>query len=207
MSLDPVQRLRDVLADRPPKVVTEWAARPAAVLVPLLQEDGEWHLLLTLRTDSVETHRGQVSFPGGGMEPDDADPVAAALREAHEEIGLLPGDVQVLGRMDSLMTVTQYRITPVVGIIPWPYPLRPHPSEVAAVFHVPLAWLADPANLETHFREPLAGGPAVPVFSYRPYQGHTLWGASARITLDLLRLAGLRPEQNIPGTSGSRDAL
>ncbi len=194
MSLDLALRLRDVLADREPTVVTEWAARPAAVLVPLLEESGEWHLLFTLRTDSVETHRGQVSFPGGGLEPDDADPVAAALREANEEIGLLPSDVQVIGRMDALITVTQYLITPVVGIIPWPYPLRPHPNEVAAVFHIPLAWLADPANVETRLREPLAAGPPVPVHSYRPYQGHILWGASARITLDLLRLAGLRAD-------------
>jgi len=193
MSLDLAQRLRDALANRTPTVVTEWAARPAAVLVPLLEEGGEWHLLFTLRTESVETHRGQVSFPGGGLEPDDADPVAAALREAHEEIGLAPSDVQVIGRMDSLMTVTQYLITPVVGILPWPYPLQPHPNEVAAVFHVPLAWLSDPANLTTRLREPMAGGPAVPVYTFRPHQGHTLWGASARITLDLLRLAGLRP--------------
>ncbi len=191
MSFDLVQRLRAALADRPPAVVTEWEARPAAVLVPLLEEGEEWHLLFTLRTDNVETHRGQVSFPGGGLEPGDADPVAAALREAHEEIGLLPNDVQVLGRMDSLMTVTQYLITPVIGIIPWPYPVQPHPNEVAAVFHIPLAWLADPANLETRYRQPMAGGPAVPVHTYRVYQGHTLWGASARITLDLLRLAGL----------------
>jgi 8-oxo-dGTP pyrophosphatase MutT (NUDIX family) len=193
MTSDLLLRLQDVLSGRTPTVVTEWAARPAAVLVPLLEEGGEWHLLFTLRTDSVETHRGQVSFPGGGLEPDDADPVAAALREANEEIGLLPSDVQVIGRMDALMTVTQYLITPVVGII-LAYRLQPHPNEVAAVFHVPLAWLADPANLETRLREPLAGGPPVPVYSYRPYQGHILWGASARITLDLLRLAGLRPD-------------
>jgi len=184
-------RLRRALAERSPGVVAEWVARPAAVLVPLLRQDGAWHLLLTRRTDNVETHRGQVSFPGGRLEPGDTDPVAAALREAHEEVGLAPEDVQVVGPMNSLMTVTQYLITPVVGIIPWPYPLRPDPVEVADVFTIPLSWLADPVNLETRSRPPLGGGPEIPVFSYLPFHGHVLWGASARITVDLLRLLGL----------------
>lgn len=90
------------------------------------------------------------------------------------------------------MTVTQFLVTPIVGVIPWPYALRPDPVEVAGVFHVPLEWLADEAHLEIRLRDPLAGGPPVPVSFYRPYQGHTIWGATARITLELLRLLGLR---------------
>jgi 8-oxo-dGTP pyrophosphatase MutT (NUDIX family) len=148
--------------------------------------------LFTRRTENVETHRGQVSFPGGRIEAEDADAVAAALREAEEEIGLRPEDVRLLGQMDSLLTVTQYLITPVVGVIPWPYPLQPDPVEVARVFTIPLAWLADPSHLETHTRPPLVDGPAVPVYSYLPYEDNILWGASARITLDLLGLLGLR---------------
>jgi 8-oxo-dGTP pyrophosphatase MutT (NUDIX family) len=176
--MDPLlERLETALSGRVPGVAAEWTARPAAVLVPLLEVDGQWRLLFTQRTDHVETHRGQVSFPGGRIEAIDADAVAAALREAQEEIGLRPDDVRVLGRMDSLMTVTQYVITPV---------------EVAEVFTIPVAWLADGANLERRTRPPLAGGPDVPVYSYREYEGHVLWGASARITLDLLTLLGLR---------------
>jgi 8-oxo-dGTP pyrophosphatase MutT (NUDIX family) len=113
------------------------------------------------------------------------------LREASEEVGLRPSDVQVLGRMDSLLTVTQYVITPVLGTIPWPYSLALDPIEVASVFHTPLTWLADPENLEVRMRDPIATGPPVPVYYFRPYQGHTIWGASARITLDLLKILGL----------------
>jgi 8-oxo-dGTP pyrophosphatase MutT (NUDIX family) len=192
MTLDLPERLAATLRTRTPGVGPEWSARPAAVLVPLILDDGRWHLLFTRRTENVESHRGQVSFPGGRIEPDDADPVAAALRETHEEIGVKPEDVHVLGQLDSLLTVTQYLITPVVGVMPWPYPLRPDPTEVAAVFRIPLDWLADPAHLELRTRPAIAGGPDVPVYSYVPFEGNVLWGASARITLDLLDLLGLR---------------
>ena len=94
--------------------------------------------------------------------------------------------------MDSLLTVTQYAITPIVGILPWPYPLEPHAKEVASAFHVPLAWLANPAHLETRSRDPLGPGPSVPVYYFRPFAGEVIWGATARITLDLLGLLGLR---------------
>ena len=190
--MDLPDRLRETLDHRTRGLAAEWSARPAAVLVPLLQADGEWRLLFTRRTETVESHRGQVSFPGGRIEPGDADALAAALRETHEEIGVRPEDVRVLGQMDSLLTVTQYLITPVVGVVPWPYPLHPDPHEVAGVFHVPLEWLADPANLERRTRPGIGGAPDVPLYSFQPYDGNILWGASARITLDLLGLLEMR---------------
>lgn len=185
------ERLREALAARAPGVTPERPAVPAAVLVPLVQDAGEWGVLYTRRTESVETHRGQVSFPGGRLEAGES-PAAGALREAEEELGIRPEDVRVVGQMDSLLTVTQYAVTPIVATLPWPYPFHPHPVEVASVFRVPLSWLADPANLETRLRDPLVPGPAIPVFFFQPFLGEVIWGATARITIDLLALLGMR---------------
>ena len=188
-------RLKDLLASRSPATKPEWSAVRAAVLIPLIRIGAEWNVLYTRRTDSVETHRGQVSFPGGRLEPDES-PVEAALREAEEELGILRKDVTVLGELDSLLTVTQYEVTPVVATIPWPYTLALHPVEVASAFDVPLSWLQDPAHLEEKMMEPPGSGPTVPVYYFRPYRGEVIWGATARITLDLLDLLGLRQSGN-----------
>jgi len=192
-------RLRRALADRPLEVEAEWQARPleveaewqarpAAVLVPLYQADGVWHALFTRRTETVESHRGQVSFPGGQLEPGDPSPTEAALRETEEEIGLRSTDVEILGQLSPLHTVTQFLISPVVGLFRWPYPLRLNQREVANAFGVPLHWLADPANLEVRERQSLAAGPSLPVYYFKPYRGEVIWGATARITLNLLGL-------------------
>jgi len=156
--------------------------------VPLYQEAGRWHVLFTLRTQTVDAHRGQVSFPGGRIEPGDLGPEQAALREAEEEIGIRRQDVRLLGRLDTLLTVTQFRVDPVVGVIPWPYPLSVNSREVALTFGVPLDWLADPLNVEEHARRLRPEGPEVPVYFFKPYQGQVIWGATARITLSLLEL-------------------
>jgi 8-oxo-dGTP pyrophosphatase MutT (NUDIX family) len=186
-------RLSRALAARQPRVQAEGHPQPAAVLVPLYQDEGIWHVLYTLRTDSVDAHRGQVSFPGGRIEPEDTGAEQAALREAEEEIGVSPDDVRILGRLDPLLTVTQFLIEPVVGLIPWPYPLRLNTEEVALAFGVPLDWLGDPQNAEQHGQLPLVTGSPVPVYFFRAFQGQVIWGATARITLNLLELLGIRP--------------
>ena len=170
------------------KAETEWDATPAAVLIPLYQDDGDWNLLFTRRTDSVDTHAGQVSFPGGQIEDSDVSIVATALREAQEEIGLNPEDVETLGQLNPLFTVTQFLVTPVVGVIPWPYPLRTSPTEVARTFGVPIRWLADPGNLEVKEREPLVPGRSIRVYYFKEYEGETIWGVTARITVNLLHM-------------------
>ena len=181
--------LRAHLAARSPTVVAEWEARPAAVLIPMFHDAGQWHLLLTERTQQVEDHKGQVAFPGGRVDAEDADRVATALREAEEEVGLKRQDVRVLGRIDELLTVSQYRITPVVGVFPWPYDFTLSKAELSEVFSVPLRWLADPANVEVRQRHPLIPGRPINVY-YFEYAGHTIWGVTARIILNLLAIAG-----------------
>lgn len=171
---------------RSSQVNAEWEARPAAVLIPLYVADGAWHVLYTQRTDHLPSHKGQVAFPGGRVDATDHDRVDTALREAEEELGLRREHVRVLGQLDELLTVTQYRVTPVVGVMPWPYPLTPSAGEINAVFGVPLAWLADPNHVHTRLREPIVpGAPPVAVYHFF-YAGFDIWGATARMTLNLL---------------------
>lgn len=159
----------------------------AAVLLPLLQLKNEWHLLYTRRTDRVETHKGQVSFPGGACDPGEEQPEQTALREAEEEIGLHPRDVRVLGRLSPLMTVTGFWVRPVVGFIPWPYAFRVENAEVARVFLMPLAWLADRRN-RWEFSLP---GKKFGLIVYHPYDGEVLWGATALMTDAFLKVLGV----------------
>jgi 8-oxo-dGTP pyrophosphatase MutT (NUDIX family) len=170
-----------------PQMLTE-PPRPAAVLAPLLRVDNEWRLLFTRRNSGLPEHSGQVAFPGGRADPEDQSPEHTALREAFEEIGLKPEDVHVLGRTANYLTITNYLVTPVIGVIPWPYLLRPAAEEVSRVFTIPLRWLADPANHEERLRElPTPFGSATVIY-FQPFDGEVLWGASARITLNLLRI-------------------
>lgn len=154
----------------------------AAVLVPLLRVNGQWRLLFTRRTDRVESHKGQVSFPGGACDEGETTPEQTALREAEEEIGLRPADVRVLGRLTPMETISSYRVTPVVGVISWPMVFRPAQAEVARVFTIPLAWLADKSN---RWEFNLLGRNHSVIF-FHPFDGELLWGATARMTVEFL---------------------
>lgn len=163
----------------------------AAVLVPLLRFDGEWHLLFTRRTDRVESHKGQVSFPGGACDDGETTPEQTALREAEEEIGLRPDDVRVLGRLAPMTTISSFRVTPVVGVISWPVVFRPAHAEVARVFTMPLKWLADKSN---RWEFNIFGRNHSVIF-FHPYDGELLWGATARMTVEFLSVLEKRKEE------------
>lgn len=165
--------------------------KSAAVLIPFLQKEDAWQILFTRRTDTLPEHSGQVAFPGGRADPGDATPEATALREAYEEIDLKPQDVEILGKLRSLPTVTNYCVTSIIGKIPWPYTFRLEINEVSRVFSIPLAWLADPGNREFRLREVPHIRSPLRVIYFKSYQGELLWGVSAQIMLNLLRALDL----------------
>ena len=153
-------------------------------------------MLLTRRSDRLAEQRGQVAFPGGRWDHGDISPEATALREAYEEIGLPPNEVKILGRLSAMWTITNYSITPVVAIVPWPFPIKLATQEVSRVFTIPLAWLADSSHHEVRQRvipSPYslhAENEIYPVIYFHPYDGEVLWGVSAEITKNLLRILG-----------------
>ncbi|WP_157267672.1 CoA pyrophosphatase [Azohydromonas aeria] len=163
----------------------------ASVLVPLVEHaDGTLHVLLTQRTAHLKAHAGQISFPGGRAEATDADAVATALREAQEEVGLEPAQVQVIGTLPAYTTITAFRVTPVVGLLAAPYALRIDPFEVAEAFEVPLAWLMNPAHHRRH-RIELDGAPrqflSMPWTAAGSQREYFIWGATAAMLRNLYR--------------------
>jgi 8-oxo-dGTP pyrophosphatase MutT (NUDIX family) len=168
----------------------QFAGRPpraAAVLVPLTWVAGDWHLLYTRRTDIVEHHKGQVSFPGGATDPGDTSPEDTALREAEEEIGLRRKDVRILGQLGEMLTVTNFMVTPIVAVFPWPYAFTVHTIEVDRVFMLPLKWLANHDNWQEFVRRETQRS----VITYFPYDGELLWGVTARMTVEFIHALGL----------------
>lgn len=160
---------------------------PAAVLVPIVLGEPEPTLLLTLRTAHLREHAGQVSFPGGRIEPHDQTPEAAALREAAEEIGLEEASVRLLGRLDTYVTGTGFEVTPVVGLVTPPFALAPDPFEVAEVFEVPLSHFLAPGNRQLMSRE--FKGQRRQFYAY-PYNDYFIWGATAGMLNNLAEILG-----------------
>lgn len=161
---------------------------PAGVLILLHERPGGPHIIFQKRTDSVRDHKGQVSFPGGVMDPGDPDIRFTALRETHEEIGVHPDHVEVLGQLDEMATISNFRVTPFVGWLDrYPYPWRFSTDEVAYLLEVPLKHLLDPANIVPDRR--IINGRAYTFQSYQ-FGNDLIWGATARMLgnfLDLLR--------------------
>jgi 8-oxo-dGTP pyrophosphatase MutT (NUDIX family) len=185
---------RELLAGYTPRLVQAPPdSRPAAVLVLLLHDQGEDRVLLTRRTDTVEHHKGQVSFPGGGVHAADADLSVTALRETWEEVGVRPDDVELFGRLDDVITVSNYLVAPYVGVLlHGPYEFVPSEIEVAEVFAPPIAHLLDDANLELETREVNGRVRLTPAYHYG---GHRIWGATARMLQEFLELLRGAPDR------------
>lgn len=156
--------------------------RHAAVLVPIVAHDDGLTMLLTKRTDHLDHHPGQISFPGGHIEDSDPTPEDAALREAEEEVGLTRDEIKIIGRLDQYLTRTNFSVTPVVGLVRSDYTVAVDEFEVAEVFEVPLAFLLDAAN---HRRDSRIHQGETREFYAMPYQEYYIWGATAGMIRNL----------------------
>jgi 8-oxo-dGTP pyrophosphatase MutT (NUDIX family) len=181
------EKIIKVLKSRIPQILKEDHFKPAAVLVPIQERADGDYLVLTQRAERLNSHRGQVAFPGGGIDPGDSGPLEAALRESHEEIGVEPRHVRVLGQLDQVTAASNYLVTPFVGLIPSPYEFRLNPEETAAVFSVPISALLEPGCFSTEPRSFYSDrrGPVCHFY----YESWDIWGATARIIVQLLELA------------------
>ncbi len=199
LSADAVRRRFGSVRDWQPEIAGDGVRRPgrevahASVLVPLVQRPAGLQVLLTQRTDHLRDHAGQISFPGGRAEPEDADPAVTALREAQEEVGLPHDRVQVIGQMPTYTTVTSYVVTPVVALVQPPFDLVLDSFEVAEAFEVPLAFLMNPAHHRRHLYT-YEGGQRQ--FLSMPWSGvdaggrpreFFIWGATAAMLRNLYR--------------------
>jgi 8-oxo-dGTP pyrophosphatase MutT (NUDIX family) len=157
--------------------------RPAAVLIPLYVREKVLWTLVTKRTDAVEHHKGQISFPGGGQDPGDANLWVTATRETEEEIGIPREGIRLLGALPKMLTVTDFEVSPFVGAIPYPIEFRPHVGEVEEIIEIPLSYLLDPLIVEERMLKWKGRDVKTLVYHYR---GHAIWGATARILADFL---------------------
>jgi 8-oxo-dGTP pyrophosphatase MutT (NUDIX family) len=178
--------IRQALSGRQKRTSEDRNLIPAAVLIPLYEKAGEYYLIFTKRTENLEYHKGQISFPGGVRQGDEEPLRVTAIRESCEEIGLNPKDVEILGELDDAATATtHFVISPFVAVIPHPYKFKANPAEVEEIIEIPVAALLD----KSHFREELKlrHGKLVPEYFYE-YSRWVIWGATARILKQFLEV-------------------
>lgn len=187
------QIIRKALTRRVKYTMADPGVMPAAVFVLLYPKDGQYCLLLNKRSQTVEHHKGEISFPGGMRDPEDHDFLQTAFREAREEMGIEPTHITLLGELDDVVTRTNFGIRVFIGTIPYPYPFQPSPMEVAEVLEVPISALLDPLNRRQETR--WVDGRPVNACSYG-YQEHLIFGATAKILQQFLEILeeGLKDE-------------
>jgi len=182
---DFIEVLRNILTTRDRRLIENPPFARAAVLVPLFKKGGDCHIIFTKRTDTVRYHKGEISFPGGVFDEGDLELQRTVLREAFEEIGLKENDVQIIGVLDDIVTITQFIVTPFIGLLPYPYPFKLSSIEIAELIEVPMAALLDEDCFSE--REIIRGTGKEVVYAYQ-YENHIIWGATARILKQFLDL-------------------
>ena len=185
MTLQTLDGLKQALQHRVAQKICDSSLMPAAVMILLYSKDGEYCVLLNKRSQEVEHHKGEISFPGGARDPEDRDFLDTALRETEEEMGIQRSDITVLGQLDDIVTRTNFGVRVYVGTIPYPYPFDPSPIEIAEVLEVPYSSLVNAANFRHETR--LVEGKAVSVRSYA-YNEHLVFGATAKILEQFLEV-------------------
>lgn len=180
-------RLREMLGRRASIAIDAPELRRACVLVPLIRTNGSWSLLFTRRAENLAAHSGQIAFPGGGVEPGEELP-DAAIREAHEEVGIPPAVVELIGRLDDVVTNSGFLVTPFVGVIHEPIEYVMQESEVVEVFEVPVDALLDPSEPEVRYV--VHGNREYPAYFY-PYGRYEIWGLTGRMLKSFLDIVWL----------------
>ena len=186
-----IEKIRDSLNSREVKTIDNPDSRyvHSSVLIPLFSKDGQYMVLFTKRTNRVEHHKGQISFPGGAVDKDDGSLEETALREAYEEIGLLKSDVELLGRTDDMIAmVSDFIVHPFVGRIPYPYPFKINPHEVDSIVVIPLYVFMD--KISGHIKDSVNVDGFIYHGTSYEYQGHVIWGATARIIENFIHFVG-----------------
>ena len=192
MGSSAIDVIRRVLSENPKKTIDDPSLTPAGVMLILYPSNGDHCVLLNKRTDKVEHHKGEISFPGGSKDPGDETILDTALRETHEEMGIRPEDVELLGALDDVPTSTRFLISTHVGTIRYPYEFSPSEAEVADVLEVPISTLMDKDSIRDELR--IVDGQLVtsPTFAY---DGHLIYGATARVLRRFLELLNAAPEK------------
>ncbi len=178
------QKLKQALSLRKKQRIVDPSRISAAVLLPIYYNQGQYYLLFIKRTEWVEKHKGEISFPGGRQEERDKTLLDTAVRECAEEIGLMPSDVTILGELDDVVSIkTNYVITPFLALIPWPYQFKVDGKETEEIIVAPISALAD----KSYSKQEIRDGRTVTSYFYN-YQGRIIWGATARILNKFLQI-------------------
>ncbi len=173
-----IQQIEQTLRQHQPRKLRIPDFVPAAVIIPFFPKNNDAYILFTLRTDTVEHHKGQVSFPGGAMEKQDANLQETAVRETYEEVGIPPEAISIIGQLDDFPTISDFLVTPFVATIPYPYPCAPNHQEVAEVLEVPLDLFLSDENFEMKQKE--YHGKVYPVYYYH-FRNIVIWGVTGFI--------------------------